>query len=92
MTWLGVDHVKFNGFRCEADGNRMRYRETNIRTFKTRPAWATNTVARLKSWGFNALGAGCDVEDLKGLGLGRTSSAMRFCSAIRASIVPLVRR
>ena len=72
MTWLGVDHVKFNGFRCEAEGNRMRYRETNIRTFKTRAAWATNTVARLKSWGFNALGAGCDVEDLKGFGLGRT--------------------
>ena len=23
-VWLGVDHVKFNGFRCEAEGNRMR--------------------------------------------------------------------
>ena len=21
-VWLGVDHVKFDGFRCEADGNR----------------------------------------------------------------------
>ena len=71
-VWLGVDHVKFNGFRCEADGNRMRYREENIKKFVTRPAWASNTVARLRSWGFNALGAGCDNADLKGFGLGRT--------------------
>ena len=70
--WLGVDHVKFNGFRCEVDGNRMRYREENIRKFVTRPAWASNTVARLRGWGFNALGAGCDNADLKGFGLGRT--------------------
>ena len=59
-VWLGVDHVKFNGFRCEAEGNRMRYREANIKKFVTRPAWASNTVARLRGWGFNALGAGCD--------------------------------
>ena len=72
MVWLGVDHVKFNGFRCEAEGNRMRYRETNIKKFVTRPAWASNTVARLRGWGFNALGAGCDNADLKGFGLGRT--------------------
>ena len=71
-TWLGVDHVKFNGFRCEADGNRMRYREANIRKFGTRAAWASNTVERLRGWGFNALGAGCDNADFKGLGLGRT--------------------
>ncbi|MBQ3290106.1 MAG: hypothetical protein IJH50_11895 [Kiritimatiellae bacterium] len=71
-TWLGVDHVKFNGFRCEADGNRMRYREENIRKFVTRDAWASNTVERLRGWGFNALGAGCDNADFKGSGLGRT--------------------
>ncbi|MBR3221229.1 MAG: hypothetical protein IKF72_03275 [Kiritimatiellae bacterium] len=71
-VWLGVDHVKFNGFRCEADGNRMRYREANIRKFVTRAAWASNTVERLRIWGFNALGAGCDNADFKGSGLGRT--------------------
>ena len=70
--WLGVDHVKFNGFRCEAEGNRMRYREANIKKFVTRAAWASNTVERLRGWGFNALGAGCDNADLKGFGLGRT--------------------
>ena len=70
-VWLGVDHVKFNGFRCEAEGNRMRYREANIRKFVTRPAWASNTVARLRGWRFNALGAGCDNADFKGMGLGR---------------------
>ena len=71
-VWLGVDHVKFNGFRCEAENNRMRYRETNIKKFVTRAAWASNTVERLLGWGFNALGAGCDNADLKGFGLGRT--------------------
>ena len=71
-VWLGVDHVKFNGFRCEAEGNRMRYREENIRRFGTRAAWASNTVERLRNWGFNALGAGCDNADFKGSGLGRT--------------------
>jgi len=70
--WLGVDHVKFNGFRCEEENNRMRYRETNIKKFVTRPAWASNTVERLRGWGFNALGAGCDNADLKGFGFGRT--------------------
>jgi len=71
VKWLGVDHVKFNGFRCEAEGNQMRYRETNIKKFVTRAAWASNTVERLRSWGFNALGAGCDNADFKGSGLGR---------------------
>ena len=71
-VWLGVDHVKFNGFRCEAENNRMHYREANIKKFVTRAAWASNTVERLRSWGFNALGAGCDNADLKGFGLGRT--------------------
>jgi len=70
--WLGVDHVKFNGFRCEAENNRMHYREANIKKFVTRAAWASNTVERLRGWGFNALGAGCDNADLKGFGLGRT--------------------
>ena len=71
-VWLGVDHVKFNGFRCEEEANRMHYREANIKKFVTRAAWASNTVERLRGWGFNALGAGCDNADLKGFGLGRT--------------------
>ena len=71
-VWLGVDHVKFNGFRCEEENNRMHYREANIKKFVTRAAWASNTVERLRGWGFNALGAGCDNADLKGFGLGRT--------------------
>ena len=70
-VWLGVDHVKFDGFRCEADGNRRHYRETNERRFGTREAWASNTVERLRDWGFNGLGAGCDNALFKGSGLGR---------------------
>ena len=70
-VWLGVDHVKFDGFRCEADGNRKHYREANERQFGSRDAWATNTAVRLRSWGFNGLGAGCDNSRFKGSGLGR---------------------
>lgn len=70
-VWLGVDHVKFDGFRCEADGNRKHYREANERQFCTPEAWATNTVERLRSWGFNGLGAGCNNALFKGSGLGR---------------------
>ena len=70
-VWLGVDHVKFDGFRCEADGNRKHYRETNERQFGTPEAWASNTVERLRSWGFNGLGAGCNNALFKGSGLGR---------------------
>lgn len=70
-VWLGVDHVKFDGFRCEADGNRKHYREANERQFASREAWATNTAERLRSWGFNGLGAGCDNALFKGSGLGR---------------------
>ena len=70
-VWLGVDHVKFDGFRCEADGNRKHYRETNERQFGSPEAWASNTVERLRSWGFNGLGAGCNNALFKGSGLGR---------------------
>ena len=70
-VWLGVDHIKFDGFRCEADGNRKHYRETNLRQFGTPEAWATNTAERLRSWGFNGLGAACNNALFKGSGLGR---------------------
>ena len=70
-VWLGVDHVKFDGFRCEADGNRKHYREANERQFVSREGWATNTAERLRSWGFNGLGAACDNSRFKGSGLGR---------------------
>ena len=70
-VWLGVDHVKFDGFRCEADGNRKHYRETNERQFGSREAWAADTAERLRSWGFNGLGAACDNALFKGSGLGR---------------------
>ncbi len=32
--------MKFNGFRCEEENNRMHYREANIKKFVTRAAWA----------------------------------------------------
>ena len=59
VVLLGVDHVKYQGF-WSARTTRMRYLETNRRKFPNKSDWETNTLARLKSWGFNMLGGGCD--------------------------------
>ena len=56
---VGVDHVRHMGWWCEATG-RKEYEEANLRRFGTRAAWETNTLARLRDWGFNLLGVGCD--------------------------------
>lgn len=71
FTFLGVDHVRPDGHMCEALGYAPygRFVETN---YPSREAWATETVSRLKSWGFNALGSGCEFKELKGKGLVRT--------------------
>lgn len=55
----GVDHVSWIGHPCEKTGTR-RYLETNRRKYGTREKWAQATGARLRGWGFNFLGAGCD--------------------------------
>jgi len=65
----GVDHANWNGHRCEAlDTNP--YRDEMAKRFASRTEWATQTVERLKSWGFNALGANSSTE-LHGRGLAR---------------------
>lgn len=66
----GVDHVKWTGHRCERTGSAA-YHETNLRKYGRKSAWETNAVARLKKWGFNLLGAGCDL-DLRHRGFGHT--------------------
>ena len=55
----GVDWVWPAGFHCEALGYSPygRFVETN---YPSREAWADETAARLKAWGFNFLGSGCD--------------------------------
>ena len=54
---LGIDHVSYNGHWSQRT-NRSLYREWNDSHYPSREAWAEETVARLKSWGFNMLGAG----------------------------------
>jgi hypothetical protein len=56
---LGADHVRHMGWWCEATG-RKDYEAANLRKYGTREAWETNTLARLKAWGFNLLGVGSD--------------------------------
>ena len=55
----GVDHVSWIGHPCEKTGTR-RYLEANRRKYGTKEKWAEATRARLRGWGFNFLGAGCD--------------------------------
>ena len=59
VVLLGVDHVKYQGF-WSSRTKRRRYLETNRRKFPDKADWETNTLARLRSWGFNMLGGGCD--------------------------------
>lgn len=61
-TWLvGVDHVRAGGWHCEALGYSPygRFVETN---YASRAEWAAETVARLRSWGFNMLSFAHDRE------------------------------
>ena len=57
----GIDWVWVHGFHCEALGYSPygRFVKAN---YPSREAWAEETLLRLKSWGFNALGAGCSPE------------------------------
>ena len=64
---LGVNHVSYQG-QWSLRTMRSIHRETNLRRFPDRTDWATNSVARLKLWGFNMLGGGSD-SNLKYRGL-----------------------
>ena len=63
----GVDWVWAHGFHCEALGYSPYGRFVQA-SYPSREAWADETLSRLKSWGFNALGSGCSPElERKGL-------------------------
>ena len=57
----GVDHAVWDGHNCEAL-NKRPYRDEMAKKFSSRKEWAAETVHRLKSWGFNALGANSSKE------------------------------
>ena len=59
MVLLGVDHVKYQGHYSQRT-KRSVHHEVNKRKFPNKVDWEEDTLARLKKWGFNLLGAGCD--------------------------------
>jgi len=61
MFLRGIDHANWNGHFCEALGVNPYRREMKKR-FASQAEWEVETLERLKSWGFNALGAGCSPE------------------------------
>ncbi len=65
---LGVDQVKWDGMPCERMGWRRPYEEHNAAHYASRKEWEDETLSRLKSWGFNMLGACCD-DSLRHRGL-----------------------
>lgn len=69
---LGVDHVQSRGFGSSSRSPRWRYREHNRKAYQNIGEWEDETIARLKKWGFNMLGAGSD-SALQRRGLVHTS-------------------
>ena len=67
---LGADHVRHAGWWSEATGRRS-YEEACLRKYGTSESWETNTLARLKKWGFNLMGVGSD-KSLRHRGLAYT--------------------
>ena len=56
---MGVDHVRYNGHWSQRT-KRSVHHEVNKKKFPNKADWEEDTLKRLKDWGFNLLGAGCD--------------------------------
>ena len=59
MVPTGVDHVRYGGHWSQRTGRSVHY-EVNKRKFPSVRDWESDALRRLKAWGFNLLGAGCD--------------------------------
>ena len=70
IVLLGVDHVRYQGHWSQRT-HRSVHHEVNKKKFPNKADWEKDTLARLKAWGFNLLGAGCD-EKLRRRGLVHT--------------------
>ncbi len=55
----GIDHITYGGHWC-AFTKRSPYHEANKVRFPDKRDWEDDTIGKLRAWGFNALGAGCD--------------------------------
>jgi len=70
IVLLGVDHVTFHGHWCEKLGYSPHAKK-NEKKYTDHAEWESETLGRLKTWGFTMLGAGCDPK-LKHRGLVHT--------------------
>ena len=70
IVLLGVDHVTFHGHWCEKLGYSPHGKK-NEKKYVDHAEWESETLGRLKAWGFTMLGAGCDPK-LKHRGLVHT--------------------
>ncbi len=70
IVLLGVDHVTFQGHWCEKLGY-CPHGQKNAKKYTDHAEWESETLGRLKAWGFTMLGAGCDSK-LKHRGLVHT--------------------
>ncbi len=70
LVLLGVDHVTFQGHWCEKLGY-CPHGKKNAKKYTDHAEWESETLGRLKTWGFTMLGAGCDPH-LKHRGLVHT--------------------
>ena len=59
MVLMGVDHVRYNGHWSQRT-KRSVHLEVNKKKFLDKRDWEVDTLRRLKEWGINLLGAGCD--------------------------------
>lgn len=59
VVLLGIDHVTYWGHGSERT-KRQLHLEHNKVEFPNKKDWEASALKRLKAWGFNMLGAGCD--------------------------------
>jgi hypothetical protein len=59
VVLMGVDHVTFWGHWCEKLQKQPHFEKNKLK-YASKAQWEEETLGRLKSWGFNFLGAGCD--------------------------------
>ena len=82
----GVDHVRYDGHWC-GKLRRFPYRDWNETNYPNRLAWESETLARLKDWGFNTL-TGKPDESLLHRGFAHTHTldfGKRLCGKDRPS-------
>ncbi len=83
---LGVDHITYRGHHSERSG-RSSHLEANKAKFPNKADWEADTLRRLKTWGFNMLGADCDMN-LRHRGLIHTSFLRIGADLCRKGMAP----